>query len=86
MLVTALVAAPAFAQNHGMGNDRPRPQQLRPSRPPPPPPVHWRNDYRQQGYYRGPDIYYRAPPVVQLPPSSYQPPGLSLNFGFPLYY
>ena len=50
---------------------------------------HWRNGYRGYGREpsRRPDIYYSAPPVVHLPPAYYQPrPGLSLNFGFPLYY
>ena len=35
---------------------------------------------RYQGYYREPDVYYSAPPVVV-----YQPPGPSLNFSFPLF-
>ncbi len=34
---------------------------------------------RYQGYYRQPDMYYSAPPVV------YQPPGASLNFSFPMF-
>ena len=35
---------------------------------------------RYQGYYREPDVYYSAPPVVV-----YQPYGPSLNFSFPLF-
>lgn len=34
---------------------------------------------RYQGYYRRPDVYYSAPPVVYLPP------GGSLNFSIPLF-
>jgi len=33
---------------------------------------------RHNDYYRGPTVYYTAPPVV------YAPPGASLNFSFPL--
>ncbi len=33
-----------------------------------------------QGYYRDPNVYYSAPPVMM-----YQPPGPSLNFNFPLF-
>ena len=56
---------------------------------------HWRQDNRHngrdrdRGYYGRPDFYYSAPPVVHMPPRYYAPPpqpGLSLNFGFPLYY
>ena len=85
-----LAVAPAVAQNHGanngMNNGRPNPPPHRLPRAPASQQEHWRNDYRQQGYYRGPDIYYRAPPVVVLPPTYYQPPGMTLNFGFPLYF
>ena len=51
---------------------------------------HWRNGYRGNGrdYVRRPDMYYSAPPVVHMPPQYYAPPppGLTLQFGFPLYY
>ena len=42
----------------------------------PPPPY---DGPRYQGYYRQPDVYYSAPPVV------YMPPGGSLNFSIPLF-
>lgn len=32
------------------------------------------------GYYRNPNMYYSAPPVMMYPP-----PGTSLNFIFPLF-
>ena len=50
---------------------------------------HWRKGYPAQGRIapRRPDIYYSAPPVVIMPPAYQRPqPGLSLHFGFPLYY
>ena len=50
---------------------------------------HWRNSYRgnRYEYSRRADMYYSAPPVVIMPPRYYAPPpGLSLQFGFPLYY
>lgn len=49
---------------------------------------HWLNGYRAYGREpaRRPDIYRSAPPVVHLAPTYYRPqPGISLNFGFPLY-
>ena len=38
---------------------------------------HWRPENRYNGYYS-------APPVIYVPPSYYQQPGVSLNFSFPL--
>ena len=47
---------------------------------------HWR--WREHGYhdyYRRPDVYYSAPPVVYAPYGYYAPrPGVSLNFSFPI--
>jgi hypothetical protein len=41
---------------------------------------HWREQQRYQGYYRQPDVYYSAPPVV------YQPPGASIYLSIPYFY
>ncbi len=43
----------------------------------PPPPRYEGPNY--EGYYRQPDVYYSAPPVV------YQPPNASIYFSFPLF-
>jgi hypothetical protein len=45
----------------------------------------WREAHRNDGYYRQPDVYYSAPPVVYQPQGYYQQPGASLNFNFPLH-
>jgi hypothetical protein len=37
-----------------------------------------------QGYYRRPDIYYSAPPVVYPPYGYYSQPGATFSFSFPL--
>jgi uncharacterized iron-regulated membrane protein len=41
---------------------------------------HRREPQHYQGYYRQPNVYYSAPPVV------YQPPGASIYLGFPYFY
>ena len=93
-LMISLLAGSADAQPHdnryGQRND----QRYETGRPRDWGSEHWRQDNRHHGrgpnYYGRPDVYYSAPPVVHLPPQYYAPPrvqpGLSLNFGFPLYY
>jgi len=45
---------------------------------------HWREAHHWDGFYRRPDVYYSAPPVVYPPYGYYQQPGVSLNFVFPI--
>jgi Ni/Co efflux regulator RcnB len=45
----------------------------------------WREAHRYNRYYRQPDVYYTAPPVVYQPPGYYQQSGPSLNLNFPLH-
>jgi hypothetical protein len=45
----------------------------------------WREAHRYDNYYRQPDVYYTAPPVVYQPQGYYQQPAASLNFNFPFY-
>jgi hypothetical protein len=40
--------------------------------------------YHYDNYYRQPDIYYSAPPVVVVPQGYYQQPAPALIFSFPL--
>jgi hypothetical protein len=41
---------------------------------------HWHQPAPQRNYYRQPNVYYTAPPVVYQP--YYQQPGVLLNFNF----
>jgi hypothetical protein len=41
---------------------------------------HWQEHQRYQGYYRQPNVYYTAPPVV------YQPQGPSIYLSLPYFY
>jgi hypothetical protein len=41
---------------------------------------HRREQHQYQGYYRQPNVYYSAPPVV------YQPRGASIYLGVPYFY
>jgi hypothetical protein len=43
---------------------------------------HWPEAHRYDGYYRQPNVYYTAPPVVYQPQGYYQQPGALLNFNF----
>jgi len=45
----------------------------------------WREAHHYNRYYRQPDVYYTAPPVVYQPPGYYQQSGPSLNLNFPLH-
>jgi hypothetical protein len=45
----------------------------------------WREAHRDYRYYRQPDVYYTAPPVVYQPPGYYQQSGPSINLNFPLH-
>lgn len=38
----------------------------------------------REGYYRRPDIYYSAPPVVYPPYGYYAQPGATFSFSFPI--
>lgn len=38
----------------------------------------------RRGYYRRPDIYYSAPPVIYPPYGYYQQPGATFSFSFPI--
>ena len=42
------------------------------------------DEHRYDGYYRQPNVYYTAPPVIYPPAGYYQQPGVSLNFNIPL--
>lgn len=37
------------------------------------------------GYHGGGERYYGPPPIVYAPPGYYRQPGVSLNFGIPIY-
>ncbi|HVC59396.1 MAG TPA: hypothetical protein VND19_03390 [Acetobacteraceae bacterium] len=63
--LTGTLAGPAFADGHDRDRERHRNDA--------------RREPRHYEYYRQPDVYYTAPPVV------YAPPGVSINLGFPLY-
>jgi len=83
-LLAGALPSPAIAQGHdNRGRRADREQEYRR-------PAwnngHWRDRYRHGGHYRRPDVYYGAPPVVLVPPRYYPQPGVTLNFGFPLYY
>jgi hypothetical protein len=41
-----------------------------------------RHDWRE-GYYRRPDVYYSAPPVVYPPTGYYQQPGATFSLSIP---
>lgn len=45
---------------------------------------HWDHHAWRQGYYRRPDIYYSAPPVVAPPYGYYAQPGATFSFSFPI--
>jgi Ni/Co efflux regulator RcnB len=95
VMLAANIAAPAYAntQPNGKGNDARRPpasQQIADRD---------RDHGREQhhgggnhggyhgggGYRGGGDVYYGPPPIVYAPPTYYQQPGVSLNFGLPIY-
>jgi hypothetical protein len=68
-----ILATPAYADNdhdngHGNGNWNRHWNQPRPV------------EHRYNGYYRQPDVYYSAPPVVYQP--YYQAPAPLLNLNF----
>ena len=45
----------------------------------------WRDHHGcREGYYRRPDIYYSAPPVVYPPYGYYAQPGATFSFSFPI--
>lgn len=44
---------------------------------------HWRHHEWREGYYRQPDVYYSAPPVVYPPYGYYQQPGATFSFSVP---
>lgn len=71
--LTGVLAGPARAEDGGRGRNEHGHWQRRG------PPERY-DGPRYQGYYRDPNVYYSAPPVVM-----YQPPGASLNFNFPLF-
>ncbi len=86
--LTGVLAAPAVASSHpnGMGGDAWRGPafQLVADRD------HGREQHRggnehHGGYRGGHEGYYGAPPIVYAPQGYYQQPGLSLNFGVPIY-
>jgi hypothetical protein len=45
---------------------------------------HRQYQHRDNGYYRGPDVYDSAPPVIYQQPGYYEQPRATLNFIFPL--
>jgi len=44
---------------------------------------HEKYEHRYDGYYRQPNVYYTAPPVIYPPTGYYEQPGVSLNLNFP---
>lgn len=44
-----------------------------------------RQEHRHYEYRQRPEVYYGPPPIVYAPPGYYQQPGVSLNFGIPLF-
>ncbi len=38
----------------------------------------------REGYYRRPDVYYSAPPVINPPYGYYQAPGATLSLSIPI--
>ena len=85
--LTGMLAGPAHAENeqaqspsqNHRGNDwrqQGRPHAVQRE--------HWQDQHWNNGTYRGPDVYYSAPPVIYQPPRYYEQPGATLNFVFPL--
>ena len=87
-LAIALVSGAIVSSASAKGDDKPgrRGGQEQQYRKPPWKNGKWRDEYRHGGYYRQPDVYYGAPPVVLFPPRYNPQPGITLNFVFPLYY
>jgi hypothetical protein len=78
--MTGSLAAPAFADDHDNRNQQWNRSRQEHAHQQVQHQEHWREQQRYQGYYRQPNVYYSAPPVV------YQPPGESIYFGFPYFY
>ena len=86
--LTGVLAAPAVASSHpnGMGNDAWRAPCVPTGRGPRSRPRAASRRHGYHGGYRGGhEGYYGAPPIVYAPQGYYQQPGVSLNFGLPIY-
>jgi hypothetical protein len=84
--LSGMLATPAFADNdydnRNNGWNQSRQQQARQRAWQQ---ERWREAHRYNRYYRQPDVYYTAPPVVYQPPGYYQQSGPSINLNFPLH-
>ncbi len=46
----------------------------------------WDSRGRREGYYRRPDLYYSAPPVMVVHPDYYRQPAPGISFQLPFFY
>jgi hypothetical protein len=77
-LAAATLAGPLAGLAHARDDDHARGDRARGDRVQ----GHERSAWRE-GYYRRPDVYYSAPPVVSPPYGYYQQPGASFSLTIP---
>jgi len=81
--LTGALATPALADNdHGYQNRNWNQSHQEQARQRAWQQQRWQEAHRYDGYYRQPNVYYTAPPVVYQPQGYYQQPAASLNFNF----